>query len=83
MKAIWVIENVKKDKSFYDEFTLVMLFASVTLWKRYHPNHTTILYCDKQTLDVLSNLDILSLWDQIKDLSYPEKINREIFWSSC
>ncbi len=83
MKAIWVIENVKKDNSFYDEFTLVMLFASVTLWKRYHPNHTTILYCDKQTLDVLSNLDILSLWDQIKDLSYPEKINREIFWSSC
>ena len=46
MKAIWVIENVKKDNSFYDEFKLVMLFASVSLWKKYHPNHTTILYFD-------------------------------------
>jgi len=83
MKAIWVIENVKKDNSFYDEFKLVMLFASVSLWKKYHPEHTTILYCDEMTEKYLSNLNVFPLWDQIKHLSYPEKINREIFWSSC
>tara|TARA_R110001592_G_scaffold173732_2_gene412460 strand:- start:249 stop:1145 length:897 start_codon:yes stop_codon:yes gene_type:complete len=83
MKAIWVLENVKKDISFYDEFKLVLLLASVTLWKRYHPNHNTALYCDIQTLDVLTKLNVLSLWDRIYDLTYPEKINREIFWSSC
>ena len=31
----------------------------------------------------LSNLNVFPLWDQIRHLSYPEKINREIFWSSC
>jgi len=83
MKAIWVIENVKKDNSFYDEFKLVLLFASVSLWKRYHPTHTTVLYCDEMTEKYLSNLGVFKLWDHIRHLSYPEKINREQFWSSC
>ena len=83
MKAIWVIENVKKDNSFYDEFKLILLFASVTLWKRYHPNHTTVLYCDEMTEKYLSNLGVFKLWDHIRNLSYPEKINRKQFWSSC
>ena len=83
MKIIWVLENVKKDNSFYDEFKIVLLLASVTLWKRYHPNHTTFLYCDKLTEKYLSNLGVLKLWDHIKNLSYPEKIQRKYFWSSC
>lgn len=83
MKAIWVIENVKKDNTFYDELKLVLLFASVSLWKKYHPNHVTVLYCDKLTQKFLSKLGVFKLWDQVHHLSYPEKINRKIFWSSC
>ena len=51
------------------EFKLVMLFASVSLWKKYHPNHTTILYCDEMTEKYLSNLNVFPLWDQIRHLS--------------
>jgi hypothetical protein len=32
--------------------------------------------------EILSNLNLLGMWDEVRPLSYPEKINREIFWSS-
>lgn len=83
METIWVLENVKGDKSFYSRLELIILVASICLWKKYHPNHKTVFYCDEMTNNVLSKLGVLNLWDEIRHLSYPEKINREVFWSSC
>lgn len=83
METIWVLENVKGDISFYSRFELMILIASICLWKKYHPNHKTIFYCDEMTNNVLSKLGVLGLWDEVRHLSYPEKINREVFWSSC
>jgi hypothetical protein len=83
METIWVLENVKNNKSFYSKLELLILVASICLWKKHHPNHKTVFYCDDMTKEVLSDLDILNLWDEVRHLSYPEKINREVFWSSC
>jgi hypothetical protein len=83
MQAIWVLENVKGNKSFYSKLELLILVASVCLWKKHHPSHNTTLYCDEMTNQVLGDLKILHLWDEVAPLSYPEKINREVFWSSC
>lgn len=83
MEAIWVLENVKGDKSFYSKLELLILVASICLWRKHHPNHNTTMYCDEMTNKVLSQLGVISLWHQVKHLSYPEKINREVFWSSC
>ena len=82
METIWVLENVKKNHSFYSKLQIWMLVASVSLWRKYHPNHKTVFYCDTMSHEVLSNLDLLGMWDEVRPLSYPEKINREIFWSS-
>jgi hypothetical protein len=83
MQAIWVLENVKGDKSFYSKLELLILVASICLWKKHHPTHNTALYCDEMTNQVLGDLKVLHLWDEVNPLSYPEKINREVFWSSC
>lgn len=82
METIWVLENVKRNNSFYNELQTLLLVSSITLWKKYHPTHKTIFYCDDLTTSFLSKLDIFYIWDEIRPLSYPEKINREIFWSS-
>ena len=82
METIWVLENVKNNHSFYSKLQIWMLVASVSLWRKYHPNHKTVFYCDTMSHEVLSNLDLLGMWDEVRPLSYPEKINREIFWSS-
>ena len=82
MEAIWVLENVKNNKSFYSKLELLILVASICLWKKHHPTHKTVFYCDERTKEVLSILDILHLWDEVRHLSYPEKINRKVFQSS-
>ena len=83
MEVIWVLENVLKTQEFYNRRRLSLLIASISLWKKYHPNHYTVLYCDKETHEVLNNLNVLHLWDEIRDLDYPDKIDRKIFWSTC
>ena len=83
MEVIWVLENVLKTQEFYNRRRLSLLIASISLWKKYHPNHFTVLYCDKETHEVLNNLNVLHLWDEIRDLDYPDKIDRKIFWSTC
>lgn len=81
METSWVLENVKKDKSFYSRLQVLMLVASVCLWRKYH-NHKTVFYGDAMSLDVIRDLRIENLWDEVRELSYPERIDREIFWSS-
>lgn len=82
METLWVLENVKKDLSFYSRLQIWMLMASVSLWRKYHPQHQTVFYADNITLEYLSDFNILHLWNEVRPLSYPEKIDREIFWSS-
>lgn len=82
METIWVLENVKNDTSFYNEIQILLLITSVSLWKKYHPQHKTVFYCDTISYEYLKKYNIFHLWDSIRNLSYPEKINREVFWSS-
>ena len=82
METIWVLENVKRDKSFYNRLQVLLLVASVSLWRKYHPKHYTVFYGDNMSLEQIHNLQIENLWHETRHLSYPEKINREIFWSS-
>lgn len=82
METIWVLENVKRDKSFYNRLRVLLLVASVCLWRKYHPKHYTVFYGDDMSLDMIRDLQIENLWHETRLLSYPEKINREIFWSS-
>ena len=79
METIWVLENVKRDYSFYSRLQVLMLVASVCLWRKYHPDHYTVFYGDEMSLRVL---DGINLWHEKRLLTYPEKIDREIFWSS-
>lgn len=83
MEAVWVLENVKGDKAFYSKLELLILVASISLWRKHHPTHKTVLYCDEMTNNVLSKLGVINLWNEVRHLSYPEKINRKVFWSSC
>ena len=83
MEVIWVLENVIKSKDFYNQSRILLLAASVSLWRKYHPNHKTVFYCDKRTYDELEKLNILNLFYEVRNLSYPEKIDRITFWSSC
>ena len=82
MEVIWVLENVIKSKDFYNQSRILLLAASVSLWRKYHPNHKTVFYCDKETYNELKKLNILNLFHEVRNLSYPEKIDRTIFWSS-
>lgn len=82
MKTIWVLENVKRSLTFYNKVQILLLISSLSLWKKYHPTHSTFFYCDSLTYKVFKELGILTLWDNVEIFSYPENINREIFWSS-
>ena len=44
MEIIWVLENVKQEDSFYNKLRILLLLASTSLWKKYHPTHTLVLY---------------------------------------
>ncbi len=83
MEVIWVLENVKRDKLFYGKLQLTLLVASISLWRKYHPEHYTVMYCDDLTYDTLNKLQILHLWHSVRKLDYPDDIDREVFWSGC
>ncbi len=83
MEVIWVLENVKNDKLFYGKQQLALLVASISLWRKYHPDHYTVFYCDNLTYNTLDKLQILHLWHDVRKLKYPDNIDRKIFWSGC
>jgi len=58
------------------------MFASVSLWKRNHPEDTTFLYCDIMTKELLQRLGVVSLWDNIEVIDFKNRINKETFWAS-
>lgn len=81
MLTIWTLDNVRKHRSFYSEFDFLMLFASVTLWKRNQPEANCVLYCDPMTYRALSYVQATHLWDEIRELPENKFVNKEIFWS--
>lgn len=83
MNTIWVLENIEKSKSFYSKFNILLLLASVSLWRRNHPEDTCVLYADDLTIDTLDRLKVLEFWHKIKPLPNPRKINKSVFWASA
>ena len=83
MKIIWVLDNIKEDKSFYSKLHILILIASVRLWKKFYPNDNCVLYCDELTRDTLNTIKVLHLWNSIELFKPTRKINREIFWASA
>jgi hypothetical protein len=83
MKVKWVYENVTGFDSFYSKLNITLLISSVCLWKKYHPEHTTILYVDELTYDKFLKLDIIYLWNKVKILDYKDNVNRKVLWAGC
>ena len=83
MEIIWVLENVKQEDSFYNKLRILLLVASTSLWKKYHPTHTLVLYCDNLTLDTLNTLNIFQLWNDIRPLNSSINLRKSDFWSTC
>ena len=59
-----------------------MLFASVKLWKKNHPEDTCVLYADSMTEGVIKDLSADYLWDEIRPLGDNKFIDKNIFWAS-
>lgn len=83
MNIIWVLDNIKGDKSFYSKLHILILIASVRLWKKFYSNDNCILYCDELTRDTLSTIEVLQLWDKIEIYKPSKKVNKEIFWAAA
>lgn len=82
MKTIWVLENIRGDRTFYEKFDLQMMFASVIQWKKHHPTFECSLYGDKMTLEVINQLGGKHLWDNQTVLKVNKSINKNVFWAS-
>ena len=82
MKVIWVLENIRKHESFYSKLNILMLLASVSLWKRNHREDICVFYGDDITIDFLGRLKVLTLWDEIRSIGNNRKIDKQVFWAS-
>ena len=82
MNTYWVYENIRKQYSFYNKLDILLLLCSGFLWKKHHPKHTTTLYCDKLTLDLLKSINCLHIWDKIEILPENKFIEKSVFWAS-
>ena len=87
MKVIWVLENIKKNyntKDYYinSKLNVLLLLASVHLWKKNHQDDTCVLYADDLTIDLFDKLKVLKFWDQIKPLPKSRRIDKNNFWAA-
>lgn len=82
MKTIWVLENIRGDKTFYEKFDLLMMFSSVIQWKKHHPTFECSLYADKMTLEVITQLGANTFWDNTTVLPKNNAVNKNVFWAS-
>lgn len=82
MKVIWVLENIKEDFSFYGKFNVLLLLASVRLWKRHYPEDSCYLYCDKLTEAVLYKTKALHFFDKVEQYTHDRDIDRNVFWAA-
>ena len=82
MKVIWVYENISKKREHYSQFNLLVMFASVSLWKRNHPEDRTFLYTDFMTKELLEKIGVTSLWDNVEVIEFNSPIDKSTFWAS-
>ena len=82
MKTIWVLENIRGHRSFYNKFDLLMMISSVIQWKKHHPTFHTHVYLDKMSLELFQELNILKLWDTNEILPINKFIDKNVFWAS-
>lgn len=87
MKVIWVLENIKSNKNSRDYYinsrlNVLLLLSSVSLWKRFHPEDTCVLYGDDLTIDFFNKIKVLDFWDSIYPLPTSARINKDVFWAS-
>lgn len=88
MKVIWVLENIHKNKNNYgcyieSKLNVLLLLASVHLWRKNHREDTCVLYADDLTIDTLDRLKVLDFWHQVKPIPNTAKINKDVFWASA
>lgn len=84
MQVIWVWENIREHKSFYNELDTLLLISSALLWKRYNNAEALILYCDKLTYSYLESIQATDqeIWDEIRILPKNNSIDKSVFWAS-
>jgi len=82
LKIIWVLDNVEGDKSFYSKLYILILIASIRLWKKQYPDDNCVLYCDELTRETLNTIEVLHLWDKIEIYKPTRNIDRKIFWAA-
>lgn len=82
MRTIWVLENIRGDKTFYNKFDFLMMFASVIQWKKHHPSHNCVLYADKMTHEIITNLGGSALWDEKQVLRKNAGVDLNVFWAA-
>ena len=82
MKVIWVYENIDQSPKFYSKLNILLLLASVNLWRRNHREDTCVLYADDMTIDLLDRLKVVEYWHQIRSIPNQREINKKVFWAS-
>ena len=82
MKVIWVLENTSYKEDYYSKFNILVLLASVTQWSKYHPEDSTILYCDKLTYNLLDRIQCLTYWKEVTVIDFNLNVDKKVFWAS-
>jgi len=82
MNIVWCAEHM----SFYSNLEKAFLYTSILTWKHFYPEHTTNLYCDSHSKQLISDMGILSLWDSVNTEVLDKKqyeFNEDAFWASA
>jgi hypothetical protein len=82
LRIIWVLENIDGNREFYSKLNILLLLASVRLWKRNQPEDTCVLYTDSMTRDLLHELNVHHFWDEISLYKPTRNINTKVFWAA-
>lgn len=84
MEIVWVFENTKKSDDWNSRLNFLMLFASVSLWRKYNPTHYTVLYVDSHVKEIINKTSTENLWHEVREFDDDYgKIDKLSFWSSC
>jgi len=84
MEIVWVYENIKKSSDWNSRLNFMMLFASVSLWRKYNPTHYTVLYVDSHVKKIIDKTSTKNLWHEVREFDDDfGKIDKLSFWSSC
>jgi hypothetical protein len=82
LTTLWVLENIDQDRAYYSKFNILCLFSSVKLYKKHHPDHKTVFYCDPMTFSFVRDLGAIHLWDEVVEFKFDLPVNKKIFWAS-